>query len=92
MTKLLFDFFISSSFGAELLSVTKKSATFHSNFAYTCEKLSKELKKLHDKQRTKQKQVKSLILCPIYSDMIRNFKNRFSFVSYFLTTGSFIKV
>ena len=26
------------------------------------------------------------------SDGIQNFKNRFSFVSYFLTTGSFIKV
>ena len=39
-----------------------------------------------------QKQRCLVVRYDLLSDGIQNFKNRFSFVSYFLTTGSFIKV
>ena len=46
--------------------IPKKSATFHSNFAYTRVKLARELKKLQEEQLHEHKQVKLLILvCPM---------------------------
>ena len=42
--------------------VTKQSAALHSNLAYACEELARELKKLEEEQRHKQKQVRLLLL------------------------------
>ena len=42
--------------------LTKQSAALHSNLADTCEELARGLKKVEEKQRHEQKQVRLLLL------------------------------